>query len=174
MKLLKKILLLFVASLFCVSCITTSSVRKRYMSQYVGDEGLQYFIKPFAFEASNHSTLIADFTFRHGELNLNDTVAVNYTIRTNKKEGRIKKCCISLPDKDFEALGTTVLYKEKDNEYVTRYSSLFLYKQLRAAYKEQSFNLKTITDEGTVVYKPTKTSSKLIPALDESIFQLLD
>lgn len=172
----RNILLLFMVCLLCSSCATigTGSIRKKYMSQFVGDEGIQYFIKPIAFEADDTSTLSADFTFRHGELNLNDTVMVNYTVRSKEKRARLKNFCICTPENTADAISTTTLYKEKDKYFVTRYSSVFLYKQLREAYKNQSFDLKIITETSEVEYKPTAKSIKLIQALDESIFQLLD
>lgn len=176
MRMARNIFVLFIACLLCASCATvgTGSVRKKYISQYVGDEGIQYFIKPISFRADNNNTLDADFTFRHGDLNLNDTVILNYTVRTNSKMAKMKSFSICFDNKVFPAISTTTLYKEKDRDFVTRYSSVFQYKQLREAYKNQWFSLKTMTEDGGVEYKPTTKSTKLIQALDESIFQLLD
>lgn len=176
MRIARNIFVLFITCLLFASCATvgTGSVRKKYISQFVGDEGIQYFIKPITFKADNNNTLVADFTFRHGEENLNDTVMLNYTVRTDSKMTKLKDFCICFDNKEIAATSTTTLYKEKDKDFVTRYSSVFQYKQLREAYKNQTFSLKTITTDGEVEYKPTTKSSKLIQGLDESIFQLLD
>jgi hypothetical protein len=166
---LKAVLLVFVMT--TVSC---SSAKNLYQTFFVGDEGIQYFIKPLSFKnAETKEEILVDFTFRHRK-EIKDSTIINFDLLTPSTTSDVDK--IELQNKLINPSYDQVnlLYKERvQKNYKFRYASNFLLKDVVKLFEANDWKITLYTGDKQTEYIPTKSAQKRIEKLYKEIFAIL-
>ncbi|AFM05561.1 hypothetical protein Fleli_3230 [Bernardetia litoralis DSM 6794] len=182
MSFLKKAILL--SSLFCISFLLTScggikpaggkSGKNLYETFYVGEEGMQYFIKPLIFE-NRDSELLLDITFRHKDT-VQDSATLNFSIKGKDLIKQIDSLTLSnnINNLIFSVHSANVEYMFAErikNEYVTRFSTKMPLVEMQKLFKNSEWKANIKAEEfSTKEYVSTSSTQKKIQKLNQNIF----
>ena len=120
-------LILFISLFLTSACIgikpANSSKANRYFETfYVGDEGIQYFIKPISFDGVDKSSLKGDFNFRTKGDSTSEVI-FNFSILGQTFYKSIDSIVLKNPSFKTTAYGITLTYNESGKQYVSRFTS---------------------------------------------------
>lgn len=164
---------LFLSLIFLsISC---GSGKKLSRTFFVGEEGIQYFIKPLSFlNAPSKRELSIDFTFRHKE-EVKDSTIVNFDLFSPDIIKKIAKIEFTSGSGNAQADTITLLYKERvKNKFKSRFSSGFLLKDLVKLFKSNDWKVVLYTNGEQQTFLPSKATQKKIEQLNNEIFVLLE
>jgi hypothetical protein len=153
------------------SCTSSKSL---YQTFFVGDDGIQYFVKPLSFSnATTKEEILIDFTFRHRK-EIKDSVTINFDLFTPNTKSDVDK--IEIKNSIITASDDKVnlLYKERaKKKYKVRYSSGTLLKDVVKVFEKNDWEISLHTGDQKIVYLPTKKTQKRIEKIYREIFSIL-
>ena len=167
--------LFFSLGICCYSFSQSGRSGKLYQSFYVGEDGVQYFIKPLKWKNDANSSFEADFTFRYKEGTSNDASVKMTLVEGIKLVKSVKKITISSStgSVSLDSLSTLFLEKAGDN-YVKRVSAHCSFEDLRSMFESDEWKIE-VEGHGKAVFEdtPSKTQKK-IARLNTDVFALID
>jgi hypothetical protein len=100
-----------------------SSKANRYFETfYVGDEGIQYFIKPIVFSGTEKSALKGDFNFRTKGSSTSEVI-FNFSILGNSFYKSVDSIVLKNPYFKTSAYDIALTYNESGKQYISRFTS---------------------------------------------------
>ena len=165
---------LFIALLFA-SCFSqkglSNSGKKLYESFFVGNEGVQYFIKPLYFKSDNDKFNL-DFTFRNKN-DSNSNVNINYSIKSKNLIKSIDSIQIISDLSQITLLNNKLLFKEfKGKLFQSRFNGSTTLYNLMPLFKNNNWRITVFENEENAIYLPSKKSKKAISKLNKFLFVL--
>lgn len=154
---------------------TSAQSAKYYKSFFVGEKGMQYFIKPIKFknkEIKNES-LTLDFTFR----TLDSTeygVNINFSLFSNQPYKYFDKIIISNNSTSIELTNTTLLYNARKGKNVeTRISGKCSHKDILALFSDPQWIIHFVKDEKQKVFYTPQKAQKKVESLNQNVLLFL-
>ena len=182
MHLIKKSIFLFSSIFlffFLISCggiklAGGKSGKSLYETFYVGEEGMQYFIKPLNFK-NEKSKLLLDITFRHKD-EVQDSATLNFSIKGQRLIKQIDKLTLfaSTDNATFSVSSHNVeyIFAERDKkEFVSRFSTKVPLIELKELFEKSNWKINIKTEEiSNQEYHSTSSTQKKIQTLNQNIF----
>lgn len=153
---------------------STKSGLKYYESFFVGEEGIQYFIKPLELSSNNGNSITLDFVFRYKD-KTDSPVTVNYSILGDNVIKRVDNILISNSEINIRLTDNKFLFNEKnDEDFISRFSSTTTLDSLIRLFKDQNWSItfNTPTDTSGKIYYTNQKSEKAIASLYNNVFIL--
>ncbi len=142
-----------------------------YESYFMGNAGIQYFIKPITLKHTKKNIFETDFTFKYLQ-NLNDTAVINFSIKhENNLYKKIDTLLITNNQSSIHIIRPTLLYNERLNDhYLSRFSAKLTQKEVRMLFANQDWviHLKDLS------FIPSEKTKKNIDKLNIAVFKLFD
>jgi len=145
-----------------------------YETFYVGEQGMQYFIKPLVFE-SKDSELLLDITFRYKD-KVQDSATLNFSVKGKDLIKQIDTFIISTTTNDsiFSVQSDKIEYmfaERKKDEYVSRFSTKMPLIEIQKLFKNSTWKATIKSKEiPTKQYVSISSTQKKIQKLNQSIF----
>lgn len=141
---------------------------------YVGEEGIQYFIKPLAFR-NQETDLLLDITFRHKD-KVQDSATINFSIQSNELIKQIDTLTLSTTEV-FSSIASNkieYMFAERTKKgYISRFSTKIELITIEKLFKNSDWKLNVISKEtAKKEYLPTSSTKKNIEKLNQNIFVL--
>jgi hypothetical protein len=139
---------------------------------FVGDDGIQYFIKPLTFMDDNKNRLILDITFRYKD-KIKDSASVNISFINSEiirdiDSLKLSNNTVSIVSKNFKYLFSERMKSEFNSRYTTKSPLLDIYR----LFDNENWNVIVYTkNKQTQYYTPENTKKKIIK-LKYGIFML--
>lgn len=166
-------LLFLITSCGGIKLSGAKSASSLYETFYVGEAGIQYFIKPLRFESVEKSSIETDFTFRvKKEIQPTDSVTVNFSLHSSKIIKNIDslviysngKRCI-LPYKEY------IYTEKKGDSFVSRFSTKGELSSLETVLKNSDWKvLLYITNKESETFNTTKKTQNKITKINDNLF----
>lgn len=170
--------LIVLQACFSVKPAATGSAGSAYESFFVGEEGVQYFIKPLVFKASKSNNEIhTDFTFRYKDsIRQDDSVTVNYSIYSSEIVNDLSYLAFNSGDKKISTTQTKRLFAEKRNkQFVSRFTSRIALSDMIVALRNDEVVFYTHhTNNSIHEYKPTRKTRRALERLNNNLFVVFE
>lgn len=153
----------------------SSSRATAYETFFVGDEGLQYFIKPLLFKSENNKDkLSVDFTFKQKqEFDNNALVRVNFSIFSKEKIKDINLIEVITSNETIKIFNPELMFIENSKKQIhSRFTMEITAAQLANIFKDNNCKWQISQEKGKSSFLPTKKTSKSIKKINKSIFDL--
>lgn len=122
LRILSTIVVLSLLSCAGIKPASSSKANRLFETFFVGDEGIQYFIKPIAFQGENDSELLGDFNFRSRGDSTSEVI-FNFSIRSDVFYKDIDSLTITSQSHQATTSLVTLTYNESSKQYVSRFTS---------------------------------------------------
>lgn len=150
----------------------TKSAKKYFETFFVGEEGTQYFIKPFEFANDNGEKILLDITFRYKD-EVKDSATLTFTYYSEDLIKSIDSLSFSNPSMSLQANSIELLFNERDKDLIqSRFSSKVLLKDLVNLFDKSNWEIKLNSSDKPYSVSSNKKSDKIIEALNFEIFSL--
>jgi len=169
------LMMISLSGCFTVKPGAVKSGKNLYESFYVGEKGMQYFIKPLNFETNQkEQSFVVDFTFQYKD-DLNEEVTVNFSLFSDDKPVKPDSLLIKSKGNRITATKITSLYRQRKNgDFVSRYSSKAQLKNLHKIMGNNQWQVHVFESGTEVTYYPKRKTRKNIDKLYQNVFVLLD
>jgi len=146
---------------------------KYYETFYVGDDGLQYFIKPLVFTASKNEQILMDFTFRYKK-GVNSIATINFTQFSQVNLQQIDGVEINCIVKSVLAERVSHMFTGKEKDGVSsRFTFQIPLHDLKALFSDVSWSVVISSENFEQYYKPEDKTQKIMRGLKSQIFDLI-
>lgn len=150
------------------------SANKLYETFYVGEEGIQYFIKPLTFKGEN-SELLLDITFRHKD-KVQDSATLNFSIQGEELIKQIDTLTLSNSQLSSSIISSKIeyMFSERTKKgYISRFSTKIDLMNIEKLFKNSDWIINTKSKETPrKEYIFTSSTRKSIEKLNQNIFFL--
>lgn len=174
-----KLTLVILSLLFLYGCssvkpTTTKSGASLFETFYVGNDGMQYFIKPLLFtDDAAKEDLVMDFTFRYKD-EVKDSAIVNFSIKSPFIYKSIDSLSISNSIIEIKNERIDLLFNEKTSKvFVSRFSTKVSLKDLNQLFKSNEWDVILYNQNEPQKYMSHKRTKKAIGALRDKVFILM-
>lgn len=153
----------------------SSDGKRYYIAFFIGEEGVQYFLKPITFtNALTGDKLLADFTFRYKNI-IKDSAIVNFSIKSLSPIKPVDSLNIETTSFKVSSKSVGFIFGDKLKKgFNTRHTVKIAVADLKKLFNNADWNF-VIHSKNTVhKYRPSKQSSKAIESIKNSVFVLLD
>jgi hypothetical protein len=166
---------IFNAIIGCLSVkpTATKSGKNLFETFYVGDDGIQYFIKPLNMKnTQNSDELKIDFTFRHKD-EIKDSVVVNVSLRSSAIYKNIDSLSLSNETHKIVSDNLRLLFNEERNDlYTSRFTTKVPLIDVVQLFDTNDWILTIHKNQAPQTYIPEKNTKKAILKLQEKLFIL--
>lgn len=175
---IKLISLIFLLLIFsgCLSIkpSTNKSGKKYFETFFVGEDGTQYFIKPFLFkDEKSNEELLLDITFRYKN-EIKDSAIVNFSINSSAIYKNIDNFKLSNSEIVIKSNNIELLFNEKSKTgFISRYSTKFSLVEIKEMFNRDTWKAVIVNQNKITIYKPHKKAIKVINALRDNVFILM-
>ncbi|MFJ1429910.1 hypothetical protein ACILE2_03780 [Capnocytophaga canimorsus] len=158
---------------FSVKPGKTGNGKKLYETFYAGEEGNQYFIKPFELtDLARNEKSLWDFSFR-SKVSLQGESRVNFSLFTQLAVHKIEKVSFSNKNTNFSNEQVSFMFIEKTKEgFLSRFTLNTDTENLKALFSDANWEITIKTEQGDYTYTPDKAVIKKINTLDQTLFVL--
>ncbi len=150
----------------------TKSAKKLFETFFVGEDGSQYFIKPFEFVNDNGEKVLLDITFRYKD-EVKDSAKLTFAYYSKDLIKNIDSLSFTNPSISIQANSIELMFNERDKDLIkSRFSSKVLLKDLVNLFDKSNWEMELHSSDKTYTVSSNKKSDKIIEALDFEIFSL--
>ena len=174
--LLSAFLIFFMTSCGGIKPSGTKSASSLYETFYVGEAGIQYFIKPLRFESATKSSVETDFTFRvKKEIQPRDSVIVNFSLFSSKVIKEIDSLVIQSNGKRCVLPYKEYIYTEKEgNLFVSRFSTKGKLSSLETVFQDANWEILLYSSETKKEkFNISNKTEKKIMKINSNLFSVL-
>lgn len=170
----------FIVNIGCFSLkpAAEKSGKNLFETFYVGEEGLQYFIKPLFLENNEHKQKVfIDYTFRYkNKVTLQDSVITNISIigqysllnKVNYISLNNSKCKVSLNN-------IKLLFNEKHKDYYSqRLTSKISLLELQQFFSDNDWYINIQSEKVEMRYTTTSRTKKRIKNINDYVINILN
>ena len=176
---LSKVVILFICLAMLSGCFSTKpssqkGTKKLVESFYVGEAGIQYFIKPVDFfSKETNEKLLLDCTFRYNNaLNERDTATLNFSILSEHRYKKLSLISLNSIQKNVDEI--KLLYTDKRKQYISRFSTKLSVIELKKVFQSPNPIISLDIDQRTIDFHPISKSKRNIEKLNQNFFILID
>ena len=168
------LLLLMFSGCLSIKPSTTKSGKNYFETFYVGEEGIQYFIKPILFkDEKSKEDLILDITFRYKN-EIKDSAIVNFSIKSTIIYKTIDSLKLSNKDIEIKSENIVLLFNEKNKTgFTSRHSTKFGLKEIKELFNNDAWEVTVYNQNKTAKYEPHRKAVRAINAFREKVFVLM-
>jgi len=168
----QSVLILFLLLCF-IGCGINSSNSKLFESFFVGESGIQYFIKPLEFRGENKTKLLMDITIIMKNVNENKAT-VNFSLIGNKVITIIDSMSITQSNQKMFLQNIEPLFFEKQkNHFVARYTSKANTEKIIYYFKRNNWNIHIYSDNEKYGYVSSEKTAKKIKYINKNLFSII-
>ncbi|MEO0470683.1 MAG: hypothetical protein AAF206_13740 [Bacteroidota bacterium] len=147
--------------------------KKLYESFFVGEEGVQYFIKPIGFRNSAKETAFLDLTFRYKDT-IQQSAALKGSLFTNELIKEADSLVWQSGAEQVVIRDIDVIFTEREkDQFHNRFSASMDGRALPRIFTTPDWKLHVYDEGKSVQFSPSPKGSKAIRTLEASVFQLL-
>lgn len=153
---------------------STQSAKNLYTTFFVGDEGLQYFIKPLEFKNENGEEFIMDVTFRYKEEVTGDA-DFRFTYIGQSMIKKVSQLQFENKTGAWTAEEVELVFVELVNKsYQSRQSAKLSLSDTQALFSSPEWVIKMTAEGGEMhEFRPKRKTQKAINRLYSHIFEML-
>ena len=177
---LSRILIIILFFAFTTGCLSlkpasVKSGRNLFESFFVGEEGVQYFIKPLVlFNVENKEKVYVDFTFRYKD-EIKDSAIVNLSFEGSNIYKRIDSLTFSNTRQKTNREEVRLLFNNRSKDlYVSRFTTNISLLEVHEMFSDADWLLIAYKSDHYNTYQTTKRTKRAINKLRENIFIFLD
>lgn len=154
---------------------TSSDGKPYYIAFFIGEEGVQYFLKPITFiNGLTGDKLIVDFTFRYKN-EVKDSATVNFSIKSPTPIKPVDSLYVETPSFKIVSKAVGYIFGDKLKKgFNTRHTLKIAVADLKLLFNDASWNIVIYSKNSVHKYQPTKPGSKAMVSLKNSVFVLID
>lgn len=173
------ILLAFLITLqgcFSVKPNSQKSTQKLIETFFVGEEGTQYFIKPFSFEnKETNENLLVDFSFRYKDkIAEKDSAVLNISIVANGVYKKLDRFVIEKNDLKVLQEKTTLLFNERKKDlFVSRFTTHLSLLDIQKLFDSNDWKIEIKSKQKNMTFYPSKRTTKAIEGVKNEVFVLM-
>ncbi len=172
MKRKKYIVLLWGLTVFVmllnISCSPSSN--SLYETFYVGDEGIQYYIRPLSFTGTDDSELQMDFTLRYRTV-IKDSSIINLTIISDKAYKSLDSIVIKNDSANVVMKNFSTMYIERSgNNFSSRFTTRTALKDFKTLFTNSTWSVSTYASDTLNIFTARNKTRDKINKLYFSIF----
>ncbi|PWH82256.1 hypothetical protein DIT68_14220 [Brumimicrobium oceani] len=164
---------LFLSSCSGIKPGATKSGKKYYETFFVGEEGTQFFVKPFIFENRKlNEEAHLDFTFRYKD-NLNSNARINYSLYVNEIIRTVDSMNITTPIINITNTENTLLFNERTkNNFKSRFSTEVPMRSLKKLFENDDWEIHVYAQGKKHTFYSSNKTNKKVEALNHNVFVL--
>lgn len=149
--------LLVLSSCLSVKPGATKSGKKYYETFFVGEEGSQYFIKPFTFENSKLKEEVhLDLTFRYKN-KINSNATINYSLFINEIIKEVDSISIVSSNIIIKSTENKLLFNERvKTNFKSRFSTEAPLSSLKQLFENENWEIQVYANNKIHVFRTTK------------------
>lgn len=166
-------------SFFLAGCLSikpsgVKSGKNLFETFYVGDDGIQYFIKPLLFEnIQNKEEIHVDFTFRYKD-KVKDSVIVNLSFQSYNILRIIDSLFISNANQRISSKNNKLLFNEKRKGLIiSRFTTKFSLTEFSGMFDNNDWKIIVYKNKTYDTFFSKSKTKKAIKKLQEMVFILL-
>jgi hypothetical protein len=166
--------LLILSSCFSIKPSSTKSGKNYFETFYVGDNGTQYFIKPFLFNNNIlDENLLLDITFRYKN-ELKDSSIINFSIKSSVIYKSVDSIKISNNLFTVKNNKIELLFNEKTKSgFLSRFSTKISLKETKELFQVDTWEMLVFQKNKSTKYEPNKKTKKAINIMRDKVFILM-
>ncbi len=148
---------------------------KYHKSFFVGEEGIQYFIKPIELKGieNQKESLLVDFTFRSLD-KAEQGVAVNFSFLGNRFYKHVDRAVISNEKTAVELSDIKLMFNEKSGKYIeTRMSCKSSLNELILLFANPKWKFTIEHNNDKKEFEISRKNKKAVSSLDQEVFLFL-
>jgi hypothetical protein len=151
-----------------------NSGKKFFESFFVGEEGIQYFIKPMAFvNADKSEKLMIDITFRY-KSEVKDSATLNFSILSPQILKKIDLAEIKNQSSTIHIAKVELLFNEKQkSKFISRFSAKILLSDLLLLFSANQWHFNIFQNNQKMQYFATSKTNRSILILRDNLFVLM-
>ena len=163
-------LLLFSTSCLSIKPTATKTKSSSMETFFVGDDGLQYFIKPMCFQTNTQNKCYLDITFRHKNKIKGDAIA-NISFQTDSPINTINQIKISnslyeIVLDDIECM----FVQNKKKQVVSRFTTKIQNTDISKLFENEDWMIHVSITNSNQIFKPIKKTQKTIKTINQTLF----
>lgn len=168
------LLVLMFGGCLSIKTATTKSGKKYFETFYVGEEGIQYFIKPVLFkDEKSNEDLILDISFRYRD-EVNDSAIVNFSIKNSIIHKTIDSLILSNNDFTIKSDKVELLFNEKNKTgFTSRFSTKFSLNEIMEMFTNNVWKVNIWHQNKISTFKPHRKTLKIINTVRDKVFVLM-
>ena len=145
-----------------------------YSAFFVGEEGMQYFIKPLIFKSQQKGEeALPDFTFRYKN-EIKDSAIVNISIEGPELYKEIDGIAFSNGDEQYELSEVKLLYNSGSKSgYVSRFTAECSLEELHKIFMHDCFTITIYSSKKVRVFIPSGKAKKATSMIMKEVFVIM-
>ena len=151
----------------------SKSTNKLFETFFLGEKGIQYFIKPLAY--SNSATkeeVFIDFTFRHKD-EIKDSATVNFTLLSSTAFREVDNLMLINDAQRVEASDISLIFIENYKKgFRSRFTTKVPLSKLKALFEGGVWDIKLKKGNNQDSYFPNKKTAKSLGEIKATLFAL--
>jgi len=168
------LLLLLLGGCSSMKPTTGGKANGGYETFFVGEAGTQYFIKPMSFEgAASKAELLLDITFRYKD-EIKDSAELHLSIISPDIYKTLQGVQLSTETGFASSEEISLMLNETTKKaFLSRFSAKVSLKDLHQTFSGEQWNMMVKTDNGEMVFTPTKKTQKSLINIRNKVFILM-
>lgn len=147
---------------------------KLFETFFSGDDGIQYFIKPFELAENEEMKMNCDITFRYKK-ELKDSALFNVSILAPYNIKDLDAVKMSNGHAEMHSGHSELLFNELTNKgYISRHSVKFALAEVREMFRHPKWKVEVDSKHGKEILHSKAKSDKKIQQLNAGLFVLMD
>lgn len=175
LKILSFLTVLFLSSA-CLSIkpTTTKSGKNYFETFFVGEDGTQFFIKPFGFTCGeSKEDLTLDFTFRFKDV-IRDSATLRFSIKSSTIYRSIDSVKIFNDDDTAVSNQIALLFNERNKSgFTSRHSTKFSLNELKSMFDNDKWQVLIYHQMEIRSFKPNRRTVRAINSIRDRVFVIM-
>jgi hypothetical protein len=149
-------------------------VDKLYETFYSGEDGTQFFVKPFEIKGEDKNSLVLDMTFRYKD-EIKDTAAINMSIHDSELIKALDKVTFDNGVSTVVITDIDLMFNEIEKRgYHSRFTLYVPLAELRPLFRQEQWTISFDTPSTKKTFSASGKSEKTIQALEQKLFVLMN
>lgn len=169
----KKYFVLLSGLAICIMLLNINcspSANSLYETFYVGEEGIQYFIRPLSFTGTDGSELQMDFTLRYRTV-IKDSSIINLTIISDKAYKNLDSIVIKNDSANVVINNFSTMYVERSgSDFSSRFTTRAALKDFKKLFTDNKWSILAYSSDAPATFTAKNKTRDKINKLYFSIF----
>ena len=163
-------MLLFSTSCFSIKPTSTKTKSSSIETFFVGDAGLQHFIKPMCFQTSAKNKCYLDITFRRKNKTTGDAIA-NISFQTGSQINKINQLKISNSLHEIVLNDIEFMFVQTEKKHIiSRFTTKIKNTDVSKLFENENWEIHVDTTNSDQIFKSIKKTKKTIKTINQTLF----